>query len=257
MRVSIRKKLPFLVCIILFSCSSTDLKRTPSSLIHFNHSCATESVKLLSNDFIWNTITDRSLKDLQRALMDDSENGINGKMKLFDSNIISITKGEKSLLSLGEGKSNFIKMLIEQAQFKRQIDTIDNIQAVDIIFDQPANHFSRNNPTFKFIMENRANYHGSTFQKLSQLSHIGGVDKFDEIISSWSLNFVLDEQPETIIPIIENFLKKGGYLRIFPIDSETVYKNKLLPILNSLLDKEIISNFTKMTDQDQVLTILK
>lgn len=157
---------------------------------------------------VWNIKTGRGYADYIKSLdeINDSQKG-RRFWPLPKFNVEDVLSGRRNLLSLGEGEGGFVSTLINE-RAKRGVDlaAIENIHAVDVAYNS-ANSDSRF-------------YHGSLLQKIDIRDRAGRKILFDEIVSSWSLNFVLSrqsaaQQAEMLGAILQN-LKPGGTLRFWP-----------------------------------------
>lgn len=116
--------------------------------------------------------------------------------------------GESKILSLGEGDSDFIKTLIDHRRDQGlSINEITTFHAVDLQFQ----HISA---FYRFA------FHEQAFQHLDIRNQKGERIQFDEIISSWSLSFVLNESDPIerahLLDKIMDHLAPGGVVRIWP-----------------------------------------
>ncbi len=174
-------------------------------------------------------------------------NGINGPIPTFSERRQEILKGRKSIVSLGEGNSDFIKELIDKAT-KPEL-----IHAVDIIYEDidaiPGGKDGMDPALRKFIKEHPTNYHGQPIQEFSITHQDGRPLMFDEMVSSYSLGFLILRQGPDILPaLIANHLNQGGTLRIvggFDADSW----DRLKPFLMRWRSEGLISNYS---DLDQL-----
>lgn len=175
--------------------------------------------------------------------------GVNGAIRPF--HLDRISSGEQSLLSLGEGGSDFIyrNLLLRS---RRKLPT-DDLHAVDLLFSDPiavneAEHLALN--VFPILMRMArfpANYHGALLQDLDLRKSQGEQREFDEIISSHSFTYILAGQVHIrdiryarihdlkLFKNIIRHLKRGGVFRAWPVLTTADFPIHLY--IKSLLDE--------------------
>ncbi len=134
----------------------------------------------------------------------------------------SILSGHRSVLSLGEGESDYIgTILLERS---RRDLPLQDVHAVDLAYgghpEKIDRYFLKRRPQgFKSakLKEFPGNYHGQRFEDLDIRGADGLTRKFDEIISSHSLSYVLAKSAppiqRRILEKIALHAQKGGVLR--------------------------------------------
>lgn len=139
-----------------------------------------------------------------------------------------IIRGQKWLLSLGEGGSNYVATLLSMQQdLFPLVWKTDNIHAVDIAYKDLWT-FLENDPEqgekfdliSDYLIGFHGHYHGALFQTMDLRQPNGDKMKFDEIIAVFSLGFMISSQApmrEESLLVLRNVLghlKSGGVLRI-------------------------------------------
>jgi hypothetical protein len=106
------------------------------------------------------------------------------------------------------------------------------------------------------LEENPSNYHAAEFLELDLRGADGRRLVFDEIVSSWSLRFVIkSETDEANLAILRRalaHLKPGGVLRIFPVSE---IASRLQRYSAILLSSGEISNHTDLESARQELSL--
>ncbi|MGE3975612.1 MAG: hypothetical protein AB7F59_13885 [Bdellovibrionales bacterium] len=213
------------------------------------HTLATDSKG--QSQIVWDVITDRDF-DYNRLTFET----MNKMLKIRPGNRIpefhlkDVLEGRKSLLSLGEGMSDFIREILFHSEVlqKKEVTpefAVDAV-AVDISYLQPE---SQSYFIGKLPNRMQSRYVGQAFQELDLKTADGKRAQFDEVFSSWSLIFVLEKMMEVdreaalqIMIRIFDHIKSGGVLRVFPINtSDVLLLVKQLESLG-LVDQIFISN---------------
>jgi len=163
-------------------------------------------IKLLNenqSNFIWRAVTARDATDYL-----DELDALNQLIQAHGLEVPEFNlSSNQSVLSLGEGESNFIDSLL-----------VANPQglyhAVDAQRSAGFNLYKSKWPL---------NYHNAYFQNLNIKSTNGLRLGFDEIISSWSLDFVvrgtLIFKSTKVVKLALEHLNLGGVLRVWPVNS--------------------------------------
>jgi len=146
--------------------------------------------------------------------------------------------GSKSLLSLGEGESTYIAHLLEE-QAKREGNR-NNIHAVDAEFS----------PALPAIRKFPNNYHQVFFQNMNLKDEQGRKKYFDEIYSSYSLDFVMDRLSEVeqkqLLEKIVGMLKPNGILRVWPLSKSYVWQS----LANDLKAQNLVRDYSIVSTQE-------
>jgi len=164
------------------------------------------------------------------------------------TDISQLVSGEKKIIDLGSGRSDFIPSLIEECVTAG--GDCSGLHAVDFSYIETkatSSATARNLGSYLFRYPD--NFHGQLFQQLDiQLQ--GQKILFDEAVSSSSLMYVLEKAPieecELILSQILGHLSPQGYLRIWKDghgDWERVFQ-KIHPFLKEQLIAGEISNYS-------------
>jgi hypothetical protein len=154
----------------------------------------------------------------------------------------SFVDGRRSLLSLGEGKSHFIGSLLERREKQIAVDggARLNILAVDVYYRSFTAFIERivrrGSPQSRYS----TNYRSSRFQDRDLRDENGQHMLFDEIISSWSMNFIVERTNGIELQALYRalaHLKPGGVIRVWPI-TNSVWE----PIIERLYAEGLISD---------------
>jgi hypothetical protein len=176
-------------------------------------------------------------------------NGIAGTLPSFDTS--SIIKGEKSLLSLGEGESQFVLTLLRARRRWSHQTQLPTIMAVDAAYipgiKNKIDISTEINPMKFFGTEFGGNYKGFLYQNLDIRDANGNTVHFDYIISRNSLSFVLSGTPrlqeaKEILDKVVDHLNPGGLLILMPLSMKD--RQKLEPLLVDLRTRGIIQNYS-------------
>lgn len=183
---------------------------------------------------------------------------------VFD--ITSVERGETSLLSLGEGNSDFLHQFILERQ-KAGLPT-DDLKSVDFAYINPVAQTSfmwgdgLDAPTLQRLADYPANYVGQSYQQMNLRNPDGSRKRFKEIVSMSSLNFVLgryetefpdpkkrEKEIEALMRNILDHLENGGNLRIANggmgsgVEPNGGSGPTILKVLKRLKNEAIIKNF--------------
>jgi hypothetical protein len=203
-------------------------------------------------------VTPRSFAKIEHALMNAAEKGVRGPIQRIA--IEDVVQGRRTLLSLGEGASDFVRKLTEASSRRTNIHALDAIYN-DVhgnINDEEMRGYDPdfNGPALKsFILDHPFNYHAGYFADFSIRDDRGHELLFDEILSSHALAYVLELDADLLPEIIEKHLAAGGYLRILGM-YDSVW-SKIKPVVQSLLQAGTIANCTDSRTSPGVLTMQK
>lgn len=139
----------------------------------------------------------------------------------------AILRGTRSVVSLGEGGSDFIETILGYR--RRSGLPAGGVHAVDIAYSDPAllAHFTRHHPEAEEIRENVQRrlqafpdrYHGQSFESLDIRDERGRRVRFDELVSSHALLYVLwKSEPavqDAILQRMAEHAKPGARLRMW------------------------------------------
>lgn len=197
--------------------------------------------------------TERSFRTISMIFNNASTSGINGNFPPFK--VEDFITGDRSILSMGEGGSNFIKILLKKAARKRgRYSYISNIHAVDVAYQNPTK-FIPSSSVVKFIKEHPHNYHAASFENLDLRWGDGKLVQFDEIISSFSLYLTVYNNPRLIEMLILLHLKPMGVMRLYPFGNSNYAVIK--PTLEKMYKNNLISNYSAMEGKYGVMLIKK
>lgn len=206
--------------------------------------------------YTWHIVTDRGFKYYRDSLEATNQilQGISGQpIPAFD--LTTIINGQKSVLSLGEGQSNFILELLKQNEPKVQNEAIvARPTAVDIDYVRKTSKALARVP-LKF----RPQYVGQYFQKLDIRTADGKRVQFDEMVSAWSLTFLVEHMVGKLndldgavqmMKTILDHIKPGGVLRIWPADAKY-----FVPVILQLKAEGLVSESMFVDFKDPELQI--
>lgn len=215
--------------------------------------------------FIHARVTDRSHAGIFGGYDDmlQSSNLVRGKNGAFPSfDREAVIRGERSVLSQGEGESDFIERLLLESEarerkkrFGRRRRTFENICAVDAAYGVSEQVYEAQGaplPVRDPIVRLRpamkrfpGNFRAATFQEMELRAEDGSLLQFDDVVSSWSFLFVLAKSPgdaERMLRRVLLHLKPGGTFRAWPAEETPGAAAILAPILEKLEREGLIRN---------------
>lgn len=164
---------------------------------------------------VWDPVTARQSDFYLTELSGINEAIRNSGLSVPQYNV----NAETSLVSLGEGNSNYIQSLLE-AHPEGDYHAVDILQGISI-----DDNFQIN------LLRYPNNYHRSSFQRMNLQREDGTKRSFDFALSSFSLRYVIEEAEETeaahVLQNILSHIKVGGVLIAFPITDLESWKAPL------------------------------
>jgi hypothetical protein len=184
---------------------------------------------------MWPTQTHASADSINSRLETMNKRLAKQRKKSWSINLNSINRGRKSILSLGEGGSNFIS----EIRKKRREASVDENKAHAVDYHP---------------LRQEDFYHQSLFQELNLVDSKGLRAQFDEIVSANALNFAvsyansLDSGTLAVLKMLDHLKPDGFYRGLGELGADDTFVWK--GILETLKEKKIIKDFVFIEDNE-------
>jgi len=189
----------------------------------------------------------------------NSLEGRNGAFPIYDEN--AIVQGKRTVMSLGEGDANYISTLIDRKVVAG--GSSEGLHAVDLQYLEPKSSVLKNNYAM-VTGRYRSQYHGGFYQNMDIRQKDGGRLQVDEMVSTYSLTFVLQQagkaEQRTILLNLLAHLKPGGVIRstgMQRLRGEGTGAAAVNETFVELYNEGLISNYTPLKDGNNYFVIQK